>query len=180
MQHLLKWASLVLALLAPFVPLASMATPLLSVEKSGGVPGFQSSEQLCRYLTFHMAKAQPGGWRFEPTAARTAPAPNRVEWRFKLDPYAGGEVRTLVRPYMETFDVHRPITIEARLCLNGRYQRLVEKKAIIQGGPDDPSLAAAVASLTQNLLRPAGAYHVTNNARTKASAAPVAPFATTH
>ena len=180
MQQLLKWASLGLALLAPVVPLASMATPLLNVEKSGWVPGFHSSEQLRRYLTFHMAKAQPVDWRFEPTAARATPTPNRVEWRFKLDPYAGGEVHTLVPPYVETINVHRAITIEARLYLNGKYRRLVEKKAIIQGGPDDPSLAAAVASLTQNLPRPAGAHGTANNARTKASVAPVAPFATTH
>jgi hypothetical protein len=54
----------------------------------------------------------------------------------------------------ETFGVHRPITIEARLYLSGEYQTLAKEKAIIQGGPDDPDLAAAVASLTQNLLGP--------------------------
>ena len=93
-------------------------------------------------------------------ATANAPAPDRVKWRFKVGPYAGGEVRTFVPPYMydETFGVHRPITIEARLYLNGKYRRLVKKKAIIEGGPDDPDLAAAVASLTQNLLSPSGAY----------------------
>jgi hypothetical protein len=35
--------------------------------------------------------------------------------------------------------------IEVRLYLNGKYRRLVKKKAIIEGGPDDPDLAAAVA-----------------------------------
>ena len=52
------------------------------------------------------------------------------------------------------FGVRRPITIEARLYLNGEYQILVEKQAVIRGGPDDPDLAAAVASVTQNLLGP--------------------------
>ena len=55
-----------------------------------------------------------------------------------------------------------PITIEARLFLNGEYQTLVKGKSIIEGGPDDPDLAAAVASLTQNLLRPSGAYGALN------------------
>jgi len=105
-----------------------------------------------------MAQAQPASWRFEPVAAGDASAPDRVKWRFKLDPYAGGEARTFVPPHMddETFGVHRPITIEARLYLNGEYQTLVKKKAIIEGGPDDPDLAAAVASLTQNFLSPSG------------------------
>jgi hypothetical protein len=56
------------------------------------------------------------------------------------------------------FGVHRPITIEARLYFNGEYQTLVEQQALVQGGPDDPDLAAAVASATRNLLGPSGAY----------------------
>ena len=65
-------------------------------------------------------------------------------------------MRSFVPPYMndKTFGVHRPITIEARLYLNGVYQTHVKETAIIEGGPDDPDLAAAVASLTQNLLGP--------------------------
>jgi hypothetical protein len=35
---------------------------------------------------------------------------------------------------------------------------LVEGQAIIQGGPEDRDLAAAVASLAQSLLGPSGAY----------------------
>jgi hypothetical protein len=93
---------------------------------------------------------------FELGPAGGAPAPDRVEWRFTLQPYAGGEVRSLVPADMDddTFGVHRPITIEARLYLNGEYQRFVKGKAMIQGGPDDPDLAAAVACLTQSLLSP--------------------------
>jgi hypothetical protein len=88
-----------------------------------------------------------------------------------LSPYAGGEVRTFVPPHIDdkTFGVHRPITIEARLYLNGDYQTLVEEKAIIQGGPDDPDLAAAVASLTQNLLGPLALTAPSITASTKAS-----------
>src|SRR5271157_5433066 len=93
------------------------------------------------------------GWRCE--------RPDHVEWRFKSGPYAGGEVRTFVPPHDITFGDHRPITIEARLYLNGKYRRLVKKRAIIEGGPDDPDLAAAVASLTQHLLSPSRAHRST-------------------
>jgi hypothetical protein len=169
MHHLLKWRSLVLAVAAAFVPLASAAATLLKVEGSGVVPGFHSSEQLRRYLTFHMAEAEAANWRFEPVAAGNTPVLDRVKWRFNLKPYAGGEVRSFVPPQMEgtTFGVHRPITIEARLYLNGEYQSLAKERAIIQGGPDDPDLAAAVASLTQNLLSPSGAYRAISNGRHK-------------
>src|SRR6516165_7139735 len=116
MHLLLKWR-LALALVAAFVPLTPTAASLLEVEASGAVPGFHSSEQLRGYLTSHMAEAQPVDWRFEPAATGDAPTPDRVKWHFKLDPYAGGEVRTVVPPYTdeETFAVDRPITIEARL-----------------------------------------------------------------
>jgi hypothetical protein len=75
-----------------------------------------------------------GDWRFEP-AADDASARNRVVWTFKLNPYAGGEVRRVGLPQLaeRTFGIHRPITIEAWLYLNGEYQTLVEGQAIIQG-----------------------------------------------
>jgi hypothetical protein len=162
MHLLLKWR-MALALVAAFVPLTPAAASLLEVEGSGAVPGFHSSEQLRGYLTLHMAETQPVNWRFEPAATGDASAPDRVKWRFKLGPYAGGEVRSFVPPFTETIGDHRPITIEARLYLNGKYRRLVKKKAIIEGGPDDPDLAAAVASLTQNLLGPSGGYCAINS-----------------
>ena len=165
MHLLLKWRRLVLALVAAFVPLTPAAATLLEVEGSGAVPGFQSSEELRSYLALQMSEAQLVSWRFEAAATDDAPAPDRVKWRFKLDPYAGGEVRSFVPPYTETIGVHRPITIEARLYLNGKYRRLVKKKAIIEGGPDDPDLAAAIANLTQKLLSPSGAHRPINSGR---------------
>ena len=166
MQLPFKWRSLILALGTVFVPLVSASASLLKVEGLGGVPGFNGPE-LRRYLTLHMAEAQPANWHFEPAAAGDTPAPDRVKWRFKLGPYAGGEVRTFVPRQMDdvTFGVHRPITIEARLYLNGNYQTLVKEKAIIQGGPDDPDLTAAVVNLTQNLLSPSGAYRSIHSGR---------------
>ena len=149
-----------------FVPLVSASASLLKVEGSGGVPGFDGAE-LSRYLTLQMTEAQPANWHFEPAAAGGTPAPDRVQWNFHLGPYAGGEVRSFVPRQMDevTFGVHRPITIEARLYLNGKYQTLVKEKAIIQGGPDDPNLAAAVTNLTQNLLNPSGAYRSIHRGR---------------
>jgi hypothetical protein len=129
----------------------------LQVEASDGLPGFHRAD-LQRYLALHMAEARLGEWLFVPGADGSAR--DRVEWTFKLNPYAGGEVRNFVHTlvYERQFGVHRPVTIEARLYLNGEYQTLVEQQAIIHGGPDDPELAAAVATATQNLLGPSGAY----------------------
>ena len=164
MHLLLKWR-MALALVAAFVLLPPTAASSLEVEGSGALPGFHSSEQLRGYLALHMRQARPVSWRFEAAATDDAPAPDRVKWRFKLDPYAGGEVRSFVPPYTETIGVHRPITIEAWLYLNGKYGRLVKKKAIIEGGPDDPDLAAAVANLTQKLLSPSDAHRAINSGR---------------
>jgi hypothetical protein len=152
-------AQLVLAVtLFPVAP-APAASPLtLQVEATDTLPGFHLGD-LPRYLALHMAEARLADWRFEPAADRGS-APDRVEWKFKLNAYAGGEVRRFARPHMaeRTFAAHRSITIEARLYLNGEYQTLVKKQAVIQGGPDDPDLAAEVTSVTQNLLGPHGAF----------------------
>jgi hypothetical protein len=106
-----------------------------------------------------MAEVQLPDWRFAP-AADDGAARDRIEWSFKSNPYAGGKVHSfaLSRSTERAFGVYRPITIEARLYLNGEYQTLVEKQAIIQGGQNDSDLAAAVASITQDLLGPSGAY----------------------
>ena len=151
-----QWAlAAALSLLAP----AHAGAPLmLQVATSDTLPGFHLGD-LPRYLALHMAQTRLADWRFEPAVDKGS-APDRVEWKFKLNPYAGGEVRKFIRPHMaeRIFTAHRPITIEARLYLNGQYQTLVEKQVMIQGGPDDPDLAAAVADVTQNLLEAQGAF----------------------
>ena len=149
-----------LALAATVVPFTATAgtSITLKVEVANTLPGFHLGD-LPRYLALHMATARLADWRFKPVVDKGSWR-NRVEWTFKLSPYAGGEVRSFMRPHMaeRIFGVHRPITIEARLYLNGKYQTLVEKQAVIEGGPTDPDLAAAVASLTQNLLGVSDAY----------------------
>ena len=148
----------VAAVFVPSALVSAMASSTLDVEARDALPGFHHTD-LPRYLALHMARAGLSEWRFEPTTGREVAA-DRVEWSFKLNPYAGGEVRSFGHRVTQDwgFGVHRPITIEARLYLNGEYQTLVEQQALVQGGPDDPGLAAAVASATRNLLGPAGAY----------------------
>jgi hypothetical protein len=161
------------ALVVTLLPhgLAVSAATTLQVTALDTLPGFHLAD-LPRYLALHMADAHLTDWRFEPAADHPSP-PDRIEWSFKLSPYAGGEIRSFTRPHLadRTFGVHRPITIEARLYLNGAYQTLVEKQAVIQGGPDDADLAAAVASVTQNLLGPQGAYRAVDSGQRPASPA---------
>jgi hypothetical protein len=151
--------------LSLFAPANAAAQLTLQVGTSDALPGFHLRD-LPRYLALHMAEARLTDWRFEPAVDKGS-AQDRVEWKFKMNPYAGGEVRNFVRPHMaeRTFAAHRPITIEARLYLNGQYQTLVEKQAIIQGGADDPDLAAAVVGITQNLLGPQGAFRAVDSER---------------
>lgn len=100
--------------LIPFASAIATAATTLQVEAATGLPGFHRDD-LQRYLAVHMAEARFGEWRFEP-AADNGSAANRVEWSFKLNPYAGGEVRTLARPHMaeRTFAAYRSVTIEAK------------------------------------------------------------------
>jgi len=151
---------LALVVLVPPIASADAETSItLKVEAAHGLPGLHHSA-LCRFLAAHMTDVRLADWRFEPAEGDILDAPNRVEWTFRLSPYAGGEVRQFVRkPVAEQgFDVHRPVTIEVRLYLNGKYQTLVERQAMIQGSPNDPDLAATVASATESLLGPSGAY----------------------
>jgi hypothetical protein len=155
----------------PFASGNAAAPITLTVEAFHGLPGLHHSA-LSRFLAAHMADAGLADWRFEPAKTDTE-APNRVEWTFRLNSYAGGEVRSFMRaPVSEpAFGVHRPVTIEVRLYLDGEYQTLVERQAMIRGGPNDPELAAAVVSATEGLLGPSGAYHAIDTGQRPASRA---------
>jgi hypothetical protein len=158
------WCIVAAAIVWPAIG-AGAAVVTLEVAASDAPPGFHHAD-LPRYLSLRMAEAQLPDWRFAP-AAKDGVAADRVEWSFRPNPYAGGHVRSFVGPRRSetTVGVRRKITIEARLYLNGEYQTLVEQQTVIQGGPDDPDLAAAVASVTQNLLGPRGAYRAVENGR---------------
>jgi hypothetical protein len=152
----------VLILAATLAPAGAVPPITLKVSTSHGLPGLHHSA-LSRFLATHMADASLANWRFEP-AGEDVSAGDRVEWTLRLNPYAGGEVRHFAPILADErrLGLHRPITIEARLYLNGQYQTMVERQATIQGGPDDPDLAAAVANATRDLLGPAGAYRAIN------------------
>ena len=108
------------ATLSPFVPAIAGAPLTLEAETSDTPPGFHLGD-LSRYLALHMAQARLADWRFEP-AADNGLAPDRVQWSFKMDPYAGGEVRNFIRPHMaeSPFGAYRSVTLEAKLYLNTR------------------------------------------------------------
>jgi hypothetical protein len=157
--------AVLVVMLALVWPIASAngETPItLKVGALHGLPGLHHSA-LCRFLAAHMTDARLADWRFEPAEGDVG-APNRVEWTFRLNPYAGGGVRTFVPEQVteQGFRVHHPVTIVVRLYLNDKYQTLVERQAMVRGGPNDPDLAAAVASATESLLGPSGAYHATD------------------
>jgi hypothetical protein len=155
---LIVWLALLSFVAFSFRPAAAFTT--LKVEASNGLPRFPR-EDLSRYLASQMTEAGLSDWRFE-SAAESGSGPDRVEWSFKLKPYAGGEVRRFGRSSIDERSVHtqRLITIEARLYLHGEYQTLVEGQAVIDEGrgPGNPHLGEAVANVTKNLLGPSGAY----------------------
>ena len=146
------------AMFWPFAAANASETITLKVISLHGLLGVHHSA-LARFLTERRAGVGLKEWRFEPAEGDIA-ASDRVEWTFRLNPYAGGEIRHFSprSAYQSQIGGHRPITIETRLYLHGEYQALVEKQAVVQGGPNDPDLAAAVASVTQKLLGPSGAY----------------------
>jgi len=113
------------ATIAVFAPSYAAEPITLKVEAIRGLPGLPHSA-LSRFLAAHMAEVGLADWRFAP-AAGDASAPDRVEWTIRLNPYAGGEVRNFVHTlfHEQRLGVHRPVTIEARLHLNGQYQTLV-------------------------------------------------------
>jgi hypothetical protein len=136
---------------------ADAAPVTLQVVATQGFAVFHHSA-LSRFVAAQMTRAGLADWRFIP-AAGNGPAANRVDWTLKWNPYAGGAVRGFVHTLShEEWFGRRPVTIVARLYLNGEYQTLVEAQAVVHGGSDDPDLAAAVVSATRNLLGPSGAY----------------------
>jgi hypothetical protein len=149
---------ILIAMIPPFASINAAEPITLKIEATRGLLGVHYSA-LSRYLAVHMMDAGLADWRFE-AAENDVTARDRVEWTFRLNPYAGGEVRHFAHTLASErrFGEHRPITIEARLYLNGQYQTLVERQAIVQGGSDDPDLAAAVAKVTDDLRGLLGAY----------------------
>lgn len=158
------FAKLVLALVAClFVPPAKAQSPGprigLSVVARDLLPGFRKEDET-RYLADQMRLADAPGWSFAAAAEPALPPHNRVEWRFELDPYAGGGIRQFfpIPGVQRIFGAHHLITAEAMLYLDDEYQTLMFGQAAISGGAEDKELAAFVRRMTQDLLGKKGAY----------------------
>jgi hypothetical protein len=142
------------ALFAMFIPFASVfggTSVTLGVHADGTLPGFHRSE-VPHYVARQMEGSRLAAWRFKPVSGGGKPT-HRVEWSFKLAPYAGGEVRSF-GPHRNALGVRRPIAIEARLYLHAKYQRHVSGRVMYKGHTYDPDLGAVISGLTQNLLGP--------------------------
>jgi hypothetical protein len=139
-------------------PLAAFAASpdsgtVLSVSVQGWLPGFDTKD-LPPFIAEEMNAAAVAGWRFAPAGDGASQAPNRVEWRFKPNPYAGGPTLHrlgFVREIDQIFGVHRPISVEVRLYINGEYQLLESAEPTLQGGTRDPDLRKQIVTLTQSL-----------------------------
>jgi hypothetical protein len=152
MSRILAGLGMVLLVSAP----AMAQTVTIAVQATGELPGFRI-EEAAPYLAAEMATAGIPAWRFVPRDPGLA-APNRIEWTFALLPYAGGEVRRFfpMPEAQRTMDVHlqgmhRLISAQARLYLNGEYQTVTFGQEAVQGGADDPDLTAFLVRTTRSL-----------------------------
>jgi hypothetical protein len=158
MRRLVAAGSIALvSILGPVLAQAPAKPIILSVEASGPLPGFRPEDAI-----HYLAEAMSGqsGWRFVTQAPSASLPRDRIEWRFELDPYAGGGVRQFfpMAQMRQLFGARHRVSAEARLYLDGQYQTLVFGQATIQGGADDKELAAFVARMTNDLLGEHGAY----------------------
>ncbi|MDB5360300.1 MAG: hypothetical protein JWO51_1597 [Rhodospirillales bacterium] len=131
----------------------SSAPKTFSVSVKGWVPGFGRGE-LEPFIAKEMDQAAVAGWHFIPAPADAAAAPDRVEWRFKPNRYAGGLTyrRTgIVRRIDRIFGKHRLVSVEARLYRNGEYELRESAQPTIQGGPRDADLQKQIMDMTRSL-----------------------------
>jgi hypothetical protein len=118
-----------------------------------------------------MLDAGVEGWAFAPAQVSAPHAPNRVEWRFRPDPYAAGTVRQIVPipAVQRLFGARNLVSVEIRLYLDGEYQTEAIGQVAIRGGDQDPELANFVTQQTENLLGRNGAYRSIDTGTDKSS-----------
>lgn len=153
----------------PIIP--TPAKPLaLTIDTVGTVPGFDAKE-LAAYLSARMATAGLPAWRFQPGNGDAA-APNRIEWRFRYNPYAehsehmAGMTTAMVD---RLFGLRHVLSIEARLYVNGEYQTLTFTQTKVKTNGKDAALDGAVAEIATALLGPNGAYFAIDMAKPAAA-----------
>jgi hypothetical protein len=145
----------------------------LSVVVRDALPGFRKEDE-ARYLTEQMVAAGTPGWAFVAAPAPPFPPRERIEWHFELDPFAGGGIRQFfpMPGVQRLFGNRHLITAEAMLYLDDEYQTLMFGQATIQGGAQDPDLAAFIARMTEGLLGKNGAYRAIDMAQPAATNLP--------
>jgi len=144
--------TLVLALLSGRVDAAPPR--LLWVYAEGSLPGIGAAK-LPSALTDAMRALGLTDWRFVAGTPGAAMAPDRVVWRVRDLPYAGSSllrIGRLVSRQEDRFGHYRYVSVELKLYLGGAYQATSFATGEIQGGPDDPKLAALVRELAIPLL----------------------------
>lgn len=133
----------------------AVAAPVtLAVVAQGPLPGFAPAA-VAPYLATRMEATYLAGWQF----VAGEPAPDRIEWRFTLDPFAGGAVRQYFpqAQVQHLFGARHRISAELVLYRGGQYQTTLFGQATIQGGAADPDLSDFVKGLTQQMLGEGGA-----------------------
>jgi hypothetical protein len=137
-------------------PVAAHATSFDIVVAEGGVPGLRGDD-LPRAILHGVEHVAPRDMAFE-TAPQGAMPPNRIEWHFHANPYAGGAVRYIgpARSAVErAFGIHRQVSAEAKLFLDGKFQNAVFGQASLAGTADDPNFTTLIEGMTMTLLHAA-------------------------
>ncbi|TWB24827.1 hypothetical protein FBZ89_101453 [Nitrospirillum amazonense] len=154
------------------VALAGLASPILApalaeggvlaVTAKGDLPGFLPRE-VAPFLAIVMntaGKNTPGGGQSFVAAVSMpegpdGPASDRVEWTFRLNPYAAGASRSVGPPRSaggRLFGTHRLMSVELRLYRGGRYQAQVFGQVEVQGGRRDADLQTFISDMTRRIL----------------------------
>lgn len=139
-----------------FAPALAQATSIDIVVADGAnqVPGLHGAD-LPRAILDGVSHVAPHDVTFEVAPAGALP-PNRIEWRFHANPYAGGAVRYIgpARPAAERlFGIHRQVSAEAKLFLDGKFQNTVFGQVTLAGRADDANFTTLIEGLTTTLLR---------------------------
>lgn len=122
----------------------------VAVEAGGELPGFEIADAR-PWLAEQMNHAGLADWQFAARDEGQA-APDRIEWRFELLPYAGGGVRQFFpQPGAAALKARHMVSAEVRLYLGGQYQTMILGQEAVAGGAGDAALADFIARTTKTL-----------------------------
>ena len=128
--------------------LPARAQPI-AVEATGELPGFRIADAP-PWLAHQMDQSGVAGWQFIPRDPGKS-APDRVEWRFSLLPYAGGTIRQFMPMPGVRLGRKSMVAAEARLFLDGQFQAAAIGQEAVLGGDTDPDLGAMIMQMARSL-----------------------------